>query len=226
MCIYICILLAYWYKSKNTDAYVYIDIDRILLFAFSFLNPYFADILEQASRIRPSFGAAGIRMLSGFYSAARHAMANVHTSSLAVYRLEMLERICKTVAKLRLSEEVEVCDVVIGINLHEEARVAKGFPSLLSFEVRANGRQNLELLDREPLLAYSKLEKRILALCHQYGTLSEDSFSGDDFSTLGEEFDDEGDSRPSFLLAFFSIILYFKSFLWNNLWDCNRRLMS
>jgi hypothetical protein len=120
----------------------------------------------------------------------------------------MLERICKTVAKLRLSEEVEVCDVVIGINLHEEARVAKGFPSLLSFEVRANGRQNIELLDREPLLAYSKLEKRILALCHQYGTLSEDSFSGDDFSTLGEEFDDEGDSRPSFLLTFFSIILY------------------
>ena len=146
-------------------------------------------------------------------------MANVHTSSLAVYRLEMLERICKTVAKLRLSEEVEVCDVVIGINLHEEARVAKGFPSLLSFEVRANGRQNIELLDREPLLAYSKLEKRILALCHQYGTLSEDSFSGDDFSTLGKEFDDEGDSCPSFLLTFFSIILYLKSFSWNNFWE-------
>jgi hypothetical protein len=44
--------------------------------------------------------------------------------------------------------------------------------------------ENIELVDREPLLAYSKLEKRLLALCHQYGTLSEDSFSGDDFSTL------------------------------------------
>jgi len=56
-------------------------------------------------------------------------------------------------------------------------------------------------VDREPLLAYSKLEKRILALCHLYGTLSEDSFSGDDSSALGEEFDDEGDSRPSFLFT-------------------------
>ena len=37
-------------------------------------------------------------------------MANVHTSSLAVYRLEMLERICKTMAQLRLSEEGEVGD--------------------------------------------------------------------------------------------------------------------
>jgi hypothetical protein len=34
---------------------------------------------------------------------------------------------------------VEVCDVVIGINMYEESRVAKGLPSLLGFECRSNG---------------------------------------------------------------------------------------
>ncbi len=37
---------------------------------------------------------------------------------------------------------------MIGINLHEEARVAKGFPALLSFQVLAKGRQNIELVAR------------------------------------------------------------------------------
>jgi hypothetical protein len=36
----------------------------------------------------------------------------------------------------------------------------------------------------------------------------------------GEELDDEGDSRPSFLLAFFSIILYFKSCFQVNAVEC------
>jgi hypothetical protein len=70
----------------------------------------------------------------------------VHTSSLSVYRLERLERICKNTAQLRSSVEVEVGDVVIGINLHEEARVAKGFPALRSSEVPSKGMQNIELV--------------------------------------------------------------------------------
>lgn len=32
-----------------------------------------------------------------------------------------------------------MCDVVFGINLYEESRVAKGFPSMLSYEMRSNG---------------------------------------------------------------------------------------
>jgi hypothetical protein len=36
-------------------------------------------------------------------------------------------------------QEVEVCDVVVGINVYEESRVAKGYPSVLDFETRSNG---------------------------------------------------------------------------------------
>ena len=62
--------------------------------------------------ILPCLGAVGIKLLSGFYSAARHAALYAQRAhklaEVAVYRLGMLERICKTMAQFRLSVEVEV----------------------------------------------------------------------------------------------------------------------
>jgi len=44
---------------------------------------------------------------------------------------------------------VDVCDVVFGINLYEESRVAKGFPSLLGYELRSNGEcQSMHCFER------------------------------------------------------------------------------
>lgn len=126
-------------------------------------------LLAAAAASRPTFGAGGIRMLSAWLEAARQAMASRHCS-VSMYQQHVLERLCRGVAKLRLSNQIEACDVVIGINLYEESRVAKGLPSMLGFELRSNGRQNLDLLDRDPILAHAKLRSRILSVCQSYGT--------------------------------------------------------
>ena len=86
---------------------------------------------------------------------------------------------------MRLSQIAEVCDVVLGINFYEESRVAKGVASLLGFSLRSNGRQNVELLDEDPIQAYCKLEGRILSICHSYGTLAEDSSDDDAVDAAG-----------------------------------------
>jgi len=145
-------------------------------------------ILEKATAIKPSFDAGGIKMLRAWLEAARQAMASTRCSSFSLYQQDVLERLCRSAAKLRLSHEIKVCDVVISINLYEESRVAKGLPSLLGFEVRSNGRQNVDLLDRDPVVALTKLQERIQSVCQSYGTHSDGS--GDERMVGLEEEDD------------------------------------
>ena len=141
-------------------------------------------VMDQASRIRVGFSAQAIKLLGAFHAAARKGISAV-SSNEQKYCKASLERLIKTVAKLRLSQIADVCDVVLGIAFYEESRVAKGVASLLGFSLRANGRQNVELLDEDPIQAYCKLEGRILSICHSYGTLAEDSSDDDAVDAAG-----------------------------------------
>ena len=151
-------------------------------------EPILVSTLQQAAASRPAFGAQGIRMLNAWLEAARQALASICHDPASMYQHEVLERLCRGVAKLRLSQHVEECDVVIGINLYEESRIAKGLASMLGWQTRSNGRQNIELLDRDPILAHTKLRARILSICQSYGTHSD---GGDEELTAsGAEEDD------------------------------------
>ena len=141
-------------------------------------------VIDQASRITVGFSAQAIRLLGAFHAAARKAISS-SSSNEQKYCKASLERLIKTVAKLRLSQIADVCDVVLGIAFYEESRVAKGVASLLGFSLRSNGRQNVELLDEDPIQAYCKLEGRILSICHSYGTLAEDSSDDDAVDAAG-----------------------------------------
>ena len=136
-------------------------------------DPILVSILEQAAASRPAFGAQGIRMLNAWLEAARQALASICHDPASMYQHEVLERLCRGEAKLRFSQYVEESYVVIGINLYEENRIAKGLASMLGWQTRSSGRQNIELLHRDPILAQAKLRARILSICQSSGTDSD-----------------------------------------------------